>query len=75
MAIAGYALAHLDKLEGDNLRKFLNTARGEGQPGEVRGECLTGRPELACVAVSHAGMGSLKLSWGGWCQAMLSEWL
>uniref|UniRef100_A0A8C0L3Q1 Complement C3 n=1 Tax=Canis lupus dingo TaxID=286419 RepID=A0A8C0L3Q1_CANLU len=38
VAIAGYALAHLDKLEGDNLRKFLNTARGEGnrwvEPGK-----------------------------------------
>lgn len=42
MAIAGYALAQLDKLEGDLLRKFLSTAKGEGQPGEVKEECMTG---------------------------------
>uniref|UniRef100_A0A8C0LBR4 Complement C3 n=1 Tax=Canis lupus dingo TaxID=286419 RepID=A0A8C0LBR4_CANLU len=37
VAIAGYALAHLDKLEGDNLRKFLNTARDRNrwvEPGK-----------------------------------------
>lgn len=36
VAIAGYALAQLDKLEGSRLNKFLNTATGEGQPdGQV----------------------------------------
>nr|XP_025844272.1 complement C3 isoform X2 [Vulpes vulpes] len=37
VAIAGYALAHLDKLEGDNLKKFLNTARDRNrweEPGK-----------------------------------------
>lgn len=71
MAIAGYALAQIGKLEGNLLRKFLRTAKGEGQPNEVKEECMAGaggsQLELACGALSCAGMGSLKGSWSGWC--------
>ena len=42
MAIAGYALALLGKLENDLLNKFLNTATGEGQPGGVKRDAWLG---------------------------------
>ena len=42
MAIAGYALAQLGKLEGNLLKKFLSTAKGEGQPDQVKEECMAG---------------------------------
>lgn len=37
VAIAGYALAQMGKLEGVLLEKFLNTATGEGQLQEGEG--------------------------------------
>ena len=71
VAIAGYALAQLGRLEKDLLEKFLSTAKGEWQPGEEQRNAWPwfggGHLELACVALSYATMGSFKLSWSGWC--------
>lgn len=69
MAIAGYALALLGKLDGALVNKFLNTATGEGQPGGVKRDawlgCEGGPLELGCMALSCTGMDSSKLSWDG----------
>lgn len=70
VAIAGYALAQIGKLEGNLLRKFLRTAKGEGQPNEAKEECMAGggggHLELACRVLSCAAMGRFKGSWSGW---------
>lgn len=49
VAIAGYALAQLGKLDGLLLEKFMNTATGEGSLKEGREATLRlkgGHPEL-----------------------------
>ena len=56
MAIAGYALAQMGKLEDPLLNKFLSAATGEGQPGGIkRGAWLWfegGDLEVGCMAPS-----------------------
>ena len=55
MAIAGYALALLGKLEGSSLNKFLSTATGERQPGRGSRDAWLGFEggllKLGCMAL------------------------